>query len=261
VASVLGGLVAGPVGFLAPSASAFTSAAGRAAEVDPGIVQGVKVGASLVAGNAEAIGDFAMNGFFDGFSEAFTDFDFSGFTQSLVTEVGLPVLRNELIGSPSTPSAAFPAINVGASAGRAMQSLGTAITGTAALGLVGGGMLVAKQAVQAILQKIAINKFLSRVPSLDAIVSVAKKALPFIGQAAVAAGLAITVEELSTLLLAHATKKRRRMNPGNVKALRRSMRRVESFHKLCGKADMLRSRGRRRPTKGCKDSGTFVRQG
>lgn len=38
----------------------------------------------------------------------------------------------------------------------------------------------------------------------------------------------------------------RRMNVGNVKALRRSMRRVEGFHKLCSRADMLRSRGRRR---------------
>ena len=37
----------------------------------------------------------------------------------------------------------------------------------------------------------------------------------------------------------------RRMNVGNVKALRRGMRRIESFHKLCTKADMLRSRGRR----------------
>ena len=37
----------------------------------------------------------------------------------------------------------------------------------------------------------------------------------------------------------------RRMNVGNVKALRRGMRRIESFHKLCTKADMLRSRGKR----------------
>lgn len=32
----------------------------------------------------------------------------------------------------------------------------------------------------------------------------------------------------------------KRMNPGNVKALRRSMRRLESFHRLCMKADKLR---------------------
>jgi len=196
------------------------------------------------------------NGFGDFFGDVFSNFDFGGFSQSLITEVGLPLLANELAPSPQPQF-----IPVAAGGSRAIQSLGTAITGTTALGLVGGGMLVARQAVQAILQKIAINKFLARVPSLDSIVSVAKKALPFIGQAAVAAGLAITVEELATLLLAHATKKRRRMNPGNVKALRRSMRRVESFHKLCGKADMLRSRRRSSGRKGCKDAGTFVRQG
>lgn len=32
----------------------------------------------------------------------------------------------------------------------------------------------------------------------------------------------------------------RRMNPGNVKALRKSIRRLESFHRLCMKADKLR---------------------
>lgn len=41
----------------------------------------------------------------------------------------------------------------------------------------------------------------------------------------------------------------RRMNPANTKALRRSMRRVESFHKLCQRTDMLRTRGRRKVCK------------
>jgi hypothetical protein len=53
---------------------------------------------------------------------------------------------------------------------------------------------------------------------------------------------------------------RRRMNPGNVHALRRSMRRLQSFHKLCVTADQLR---RPRSRKGCKTSSStqFVRQG
>jgi hypothetical protein len=38
----------------------------------------------------------------------------------------------------------------------------------------------------------------------------------------------------------------RRMNPGNVKALRRSLRRLESFHHLCQRADKLRRPARRR---------------
>lgn len=40
--------------------------------------------------------------------------------------------------------------------------------------------------------------------------------------------------------LAMAGPGHRRMNPANVKALRRSMRRLNSFHKLCNKTDMLR---------------------
>jgi len=53
----------------------------------------------------------------------------------------------------------------------------------------------------------------------------------------------------------------RRMNPGNASALRRSLRRLESFHKLCMRADKFRGRGRSR--KGCKTTGStqFVRQG
>jgi hypothetical protein len=52
----------------------------------------------------------------------------------------------------------------------------------------------------------------------------------------------------------------RRMNPGNVKALRRSLRRLESFHGLCARADKLRRPSRRKSAG--KSCGTqFVRQG
>jgi len=196
------------------------------------------------------------NGFGDFFGDVFSSFDLGGFSNQLITEVGLPLLAQELAPSPQPV-----AIPVAASASRAIQSISPMIAGTAATGLIGGGMLVAREVVKAILQKIAINKFMTRIPSLDSIVTVAKKAIPFIGQAAVAAGLAITIEELATLLLAHATKKRRRMNPSNAKALRRSVRRMEAFHKLCSRVDVLRSRRRSGGRKGCKDGGTFVRQG
>lgn len=53
----------------------------------------------------------------------------------------------------------------------------------------------------------------------------------------------------------------RRMNPANVKALRRSVRRMESFHKLCSTVDKLR-RPRSRGSKSGKGCGNqFVRQG
>jgi hypothetical protein len=52
----------------------------------------------------------------------------------------------------------------------------------------------------------------------------------------------------------------RRMNPGNVKALRRSLRRLESFHHLCVRVDKLR-RPRSRKAGARGGSQQFVRQG
>jgi hypothetical protein len=52
----------------------------------------------------------------------------------------------------------------------------------------------------------------------------------------------------------------RRMNPGNVKALRRSLRRLESFHHLCVRVDKLRRPSRRSKTR-ATGGNQFVRQG
>jgi len=69
----------------------------------------------------------------------------------------------------------------------------------------------------------------------------------------------ITAAAVSELMVAGPG--HRRMNAGNAKALRRSLRRLESFHKLCVRADKFRGRGIRR-SKPCKTgSAQFVRQG
>lgn len=64
---------------------------------------------------------------------------------------------------------------------------------------------------------------------------------------AVALALGISLGELQTILTENALKgsSGRRMNAGNVKALRRAHRRINSFHKLCGENDRLRSPRRR----------------
>ncbi len=68
----------------------------------------------------------------------------------------------------------------------------------------------------------------------------------------------LTAAAVSELMMAGPG--HRRMNAGNAKALRRSMRRIESFHRLCVRADSLRAPRRR--SKPCKSSATqFVRQG
>jgi hypothetical protein len=130
------------------------------------------------------------------------------------------------------------------------------ITG-AVSGIAGmGGMLVAKDAIKAILQKIAINKGLSAVPSLQRIMAVVRRATPILGWVVVAQGLGIAVEELASLVMGNATRRRRRMNPGNAHALRRAHRRLDSFHRLCMHNDVLR--GRRRSSGRGKSCGSSV---
>lgn len=64
-------------------------------------------------------------------------------------------------------------------------------------------------------------------------------------------GLGLTALEATELAVWHSHKKRRRMNPANSKALRRSVRRIQSFHKLCRTADVLKARGRSRSSSRC----------
>lgn len=64
---------------------------------------------------------------------------------------------------------------------------------------------------------------------------------------AIGAAVGLSVSEIMALLAASAVQgsRGRRMNPGNVKALRRAHRRIKSFHKLCGDNDRLRAPRRR----------------
>lgn len=81
--------------------------------------------------------------------------------------------------------------------------------------------------------------------SLSAIGSLARRT-PVGTMVSVLAGLGLTVYEANLLTVWHSQRRRgRRMNPANSKALRRSIRRIKSFHKLCAATDILKSRGRR----------------
>jgi hypothetical protein len=77
------------------------------------------------------------------------------------------------------------------------------------------------------------------------------------GPELVISGGILTAAAVSELMVAGPG--RRRMNPANVKALRRSLRRMESFHKLCARVDRLRPH--RRGSRKSAGSSTFVRQG
>ncbi len=59
--------------------------------------------------------------------------------------------------------------------------------------------------------------------------------------------MGLTIDQLGELLIADSQRTRRRMNPGNIGALRRAHRRIEGFHRICGKNDKLRATRRRSP--------------
>lgn len=69
----------------------------------------------------------------------------------------------------------------------------------------------------------------------------------------------LTAAAVSELMMAGPG--HRRMNPANVKALRRSARRLESFHRLCVRVDSLRSPRRRACKTPARSGQQFVRQG
>jgi hypothetical protein len=99
-----------------------------------------------------------------------------------------------------------------------------------------------------------------RTMTLREAVRIIKKTGRFMGPVATAAAIGLTLDEMAELIFIDSSRKRRRMNPANVTALRRSMRRISSFHRLCQKADSLRgtSSRRRRPAPASRASGQIV---
>jgi hypothetical protein len=78
------------------------------------------------------------------------------------------------------------------------------------------------------------------------------------GPEIIVSGGILTAAAVNELMIAGPG--RRRMNPANVAALRRSVRRLESFHHLCVRVDKLR-RPRSRAKSRSTSSTQFVRQG
>lgn len=99
--------------------------------------------------------------------------------------------------------------------------------------------------VAPILAKIAVKVGLRARPSLTRAMDMVRKAAKLLqSPEAVAAALGITVAELATLITTSNSRKRRRMNPANSKALKRAARRIKSFHRLCTHTDVLKGRSR-----------------
>lgn len=117
--------------------------------------------------------------------------------------------------------------------------------GMAAVPVVSQTIRSVAASVQQILIQMATKLGLKTLTLRQAIKIYRKIARTIVDPFVIAQILGISVGQLGELLVEDAQKTRRRMNPANVHALRRSARRIESFHKLCQRTDKLRSRGRR----------------
>lgn len=115
-----------------------------------------------------------------------------------------------------------------------VMAAGTAIA-TAAAG---------SNAIRMIGFKIAQKVGLKGIPSLPRMMSMVRSLAKSLSPAATAVALGIGLDELATLMTASSRRKRRRMNPANASALRRSMRRLKSFDRLAARVGHQISRGR-----------------
>lgn len=180
---------------------------------------------------------------------------FGGATSTVGQVLGAGLnIGGSVVGALTQPTA-NPGVIQQTSAGR--------IPATAAT--MTGVMVTAARGVSAVTRAALVRmaaKLGVRSISLSRALSLAKRLGKFMEPAAIAGVLGITAAELAQMIFEGQTRGRRRMNPSNVKALRRSMRRLESFHKLCVRADALRGRGRsRRSTKCATGSPLVVRGG
>ena len=94
--------------------------------------------------------------------------------------------------------------------------------------------------------------------SLRSAVKLIRKMGKFLEPAAIAAALGLTAQELAEIIVADSQRTRRRMNPANVHALRRSMRRITSFHRLAQRVDLLKTRRSGPRRKACGPGGSIV---
>lgn len=99
--------------------------------------------------------------------------------------------------------------------------------------------------VAPILAKVAAKLGLKRLSLTKAIGIIRKMAQWMKDPAVIAIALGITSAELASLIVGHNARKRRHMNPANSRALRRAVRRIKSFHRLCTHTDVIRKRGSR----------------
>ena len=93
------------------------------------------------------------------------------------------------------------------------------------------------QGVKLVLFQIAQTLGLRGIPTLSRAMTMIRSMSKYLAPAATAAALGIGMSDLATLIASSNRRKRRHTNPANVKALRRSMRRLGSFQKLASRVN------------------------
>lgn len=151
---------------------------------------------------------------------------------SSVLDVGSDLASNYFAGG----AVATPAL---AASGPAMRAAGGAVARTGGA-VVGRGFFNRFPALAVGIQKLRnAGQNVTRAK----LYAMVKK----FGPEFIISGGILTAAAVNELMLAGPG--HRRMNPANSKALRRSIRRVQSFHRLCQKADVIASHAKRRRCK------------
>lgn len=190
---------------------------------------------------------------FGGVGDWFSSFSISDYipswdTISTIGGIAAPIVQTAFAPQPTQ---SFPVMNLPSTVGAYPMTPTPTSAGSVMIGATGAAVSAMTAALRPILFKIAAKLGLKTLPSLSkAMTYIRNLGKAQLAPAAIAAALGITIDELAHLIVADKHRKRRRMNPANSKALRRAARRIESFHRLCSRTDMLRSRGRRRAPAG-----------
>jgi len=140
---------------------------------------------------------------------------------------GLGVVESFLGGqSSSAPTVqSYPSYSYGAVAQPAM-----AMTPQ----IAGPGIAAATSMIRFLVaQKLGLKS----IPSLQRVMQMVRQMSKYLSPAAVAVALGLELGQLATIIAASNRRKRRHVNPANVKALRRSMRRLGSFQKLASRVN------------------------
>lgn len=218
------------------------------AEHNPDLMQASKAwdaaisAASLDFSTTDFVGDTTM-GLFDDFSwESFTDFgsslvsdvDWGG-----IVDVGTDVYQTYAMDVASRGPQGYGGIT--------RPSLPAPAPGTGQGGLLGGMLRTGTAATVG-------RSFFNKFPNLATAIQKMRNAGQNVSRSKlysmlkrfgpdflISAGI-LTAAGVSELALAGPG--HRRMNPANSKALRRATRRIKSFHRLCGDADVIKTRRR-----------------